>query len=125
MAITAALGRDPYNTAVSCPLSIGYGGAMGPAQFIPSTWKLYTDEIESQLGRPGDPWAILDSFTAAGIYLADLGATAKTTAKEKTAASRYYGGSSSYANQVLKRATCIQSFIDSGSMSDSCESLIF
>lgn len=125
LAITAELGRDPYSTAVSCPLSIGYGGAMGPAQFIPSTWKLYVDEIEDQLGRPGDPWSILDSFTAAGIYLSDLGASAKTTAKEKTAASRYYGGSSSYANQVLKRATCIQSFIDSGSMSDSCESLIF
>jgi peptidoglycan hydrolase CwlO-like protein len=132
MAITAALGRDPYNTAVSCPLSIGYGGAMGPAQFIPSTWKLYADEIEGQLGRPGDPWAILDSFTAAGIYLADLSVKAKTTAKEKYAAAKYYGCSTNYectnsyyGTQVMKRATCIQSFIDSGSMSGSCENLIF
>src|SRR4030042_2291654 len=41
--ITTALGRDPYYTPVSCPMSYGWGGAMGPAQFIPSTWKLYRD----------------------------------------------------------------------------------
>lgn len=123
--ITGELGKDPYNTAVSCPLSIGYGGAMGPAQFIPSTWALYSDKIKNALGRPGNPWAILDSFTAAALYLYDLGASYQTTEKERTAASRYYGGSSSYANQVLNRASCIQSFIDSGAMSASCERLIF
>mgnify|MGYP001561540306 CR=1 FL=1 len=123
--ITASLGRDPYNTPVSCPLSIGYGGAMGPAQFIPSTWNLYFEKLAGVLGRPGDPWAIADSFTAAGLYLADLGATAKTAAKESSAASRYYGGSSSYASSVMSRANCIQGFIDSGTMSPYCESLIF
>lgn len=38
--ITATLGFDPTHTLVSCPQSIGWGGAMGPAQFIPSTWQL-------------------------------------------------------------------------------------
>jgi membrane-bound lytic murein transglycosylase B len=125
LTITAELGKDPYNTPVSCPLSIGYGGAMGPAQFIPSTWKLYSEKIKNTLGRPGDPWGINDSFVAAALYLYDLGASYQTTAKEKTAASRYYGGSSTYANQVLTRATCIQSFVDSGAMSANCERLIF
>jgi len=123
--ITAALGRDPYNTPVSCPLSIGYGGAMGPAQFIPSTWMLYADKLLNVLGKAGDPWAIKDSFAAAALYLADLGAAAQTSAKESSAASRYYGGSSSYARQVMNRAACIQSFIDAGTMSVDCERLIF
>lgn len=125
LTITSALGRDAFNTPVSCPLSIGYGGAMGPAQFIPSTWILYADRIKAILGKPSDPWAIGDSFLASGLYLADLGATAKTSAKESNAASRYYGGSSAYARSVMTRATCIQTFVDSGTMSGSCESLIF
>jgi len=123
--ITAALGKDPYNTPVSCPLSVGYGGAMGPAQFIPSTWNLYYDKLQNVLERSGDPWAIIDSFTAAGLYLSDLGASAKTANREASAASRYYGGSSGYASRVMRRAGCIQNFIDSGTMSSDCESLIF
>jgi peptidoglycan hydrolase CwlO-like protein len=123
--ITTSLGRDPYDTPVSCPLSVGYGGAMGPAQFIASTWMLYADKIKATLGKTGDPWAIKDSFTASAIYLADLGATAKTSSAESNAASRYYGGSSSYARSVMGRASCIQSFIDSGTMTLSCENLIF
>ena len=123
--ITADLGKDPYNTPVSCPLSVGWGGAMGPAQFIPSTWNLYYDRLQNVLGRPADPWGINDSFTAAGLYLSDLGASAKTADKETSAASRYYGGSSVYARGVMTRATCIQNFIDLGTMSSECESLIF
>jgi peptidoglycan hydrolase CwlO-like protein len=123
--ITAALGRDPYNTPVSCPLSIGWGGAMGPAQFIPSTWALFTDRLKAILGRPGDPWQIKDAFTASALYLSDLGASAKTASAEKYAAGRYYGSTaSSYGSQVMKRATCIQNFIDTGTMSTECQELI-
>lgn len=98
---------------------------MGPAQFIPSTWMLFQNKLKALLGKDPDPWAIKDSFTAAGLYLADLGATAQTTAKEGSAASRYYGGSSSYSRSVMSRANCIQTFIDSGTMSASCQNLIF
>lgn len=132
MSITAALGKDPYKTPVSCWIPAysrgsptGWGGAMGPAQFIPSTWNLFADRLKTLLGVSADPWAIKDSFTASGLYLADLGATAKTMATEKAAASRYYGGSSAYASSVYRRATCIQGFIDNGTMSTDCQGLIF
>jgi peptidoglycan hydrolase CwlO-like protein len=130
--ITTALGRDPYNTPVSCWIqayvsgqAYGWGGAMGPAQFIPSTWNLFADRLKSLLGVTADPWGIKDSFTAAALYLSDLGASAQTTSKESTAASKYYGGSSSYARSVMTRASCIQSFIDNSTMTTDCQNLIF
>ena len=129
--ITAALGKDPYNTPVSCwiPAYVrgaptGWGGAMGPAQFIPSTWNLFVDRLKTLLGVSADPWAIKDSFTAAALYLSDLGASAQTSATESNAASRYYGGSSAYARSVMNRANCIQTFIDNDTMTSSCQSLI-
>ena len=132
MQITSALGRDPYKTPVSCwiPAYVngspsGWGGAMGPAQFIPSTWNLFDERLKALLGTAPDPWGIKDSFTASGLYLADLGASAQTATKESTAASRYYGGSSAYARSVMSRANCIQTFIDSGMMSTNCQNLIF
>ncbi len=98
--ITKSLGRDPFSTPVSCPLSFGWGGAMGPAQFIPSTWNLYKDRLANILGRQPDPWEIKDSFLAAGLYLADLGGTTPTG--ERGAALGYFGGDYSwYANSVL------------------------
>jgi len=130
--ITKSLGRDPYDTPVSCWITAyvsgqpyGWGGAMGPAQFIPSTWMLFQDRLRALLGKLPDPWAIKDSFTASALYLSDLGASAKTLSAENYAASRYYGGSSAYANSVATRASCIQTFIDSGTMSSYCQSLIF
>jgi len=132
LAITTASGRDPYNTPVSCwiPAYVGgapsgWGGAMGPAQFIPSTWNLFTDRLKAILGTAPDPWGVKDSFTAAGLYLADLGASAQTIATESKAAGRYYGVAGSYNSMVMKRAACIQTFIDSGTMTTSCQNLIF
>ncbi|OGZ23020.1 MAG: hypothetical protein A3A08_02645 [Candidatus Nealsonbacteria bacterium RIFCSPLOWO2_01_FULL_41_9] len=94
LTITQELGRDPYNTPVSCPIPSvgGYGGAMGPAQFIPSTWMGYRDRIRSITGKAPDPWDIKDSFLAAALYLSDYGAKAQTASQEWRAAMIYFSG---------------------------------
>ncbi|MDD5144881.1 MAG: lytic murein transglycosylase [Candidatus Pacebacteria bacterium] len=106
LTIAAELERDPYGTPVSCPMSYGWGGAMGPAQFIPATWKVYREEVKGVTGRPADPWLITDAFLAAGFYLADYGAANQTYNGEFNAALSYFAGpnwkSSSYAS-VYKR----------------------
>ncbi len=109
--ITKDLGRDPLSTPVSCPIPSvgGYGGAMGPAQFIPSTWILYKPRLDTMLGRPGDPWNIGDAFLASALYLGDSGATAKTYDAEWCAAQKYFSGRCStkyrfYGDSVMSLA---------------------
>ena len=92
--ITKELGRDPYNTPISCPWTYGWGGAMGPAQFIPSTWMIYKDKIKEITGRPADPWNVKDAFLAAGLYLARFGAASQTYTNEWKASMIYFSGTS-------------------------------
>jgi membrane-bound lytic murein transglycosylase B/soluble cytochrome b562 len=92
LAITAALGKDPHQTRVSCPMSFGYGGAMGPGQFIPSTWNLYSSRLQGILGRPGNPWNISDAFLATALYVSDYGATSQEYNGEWKAAMIYFAG---------------------------------
>lgn len=115
--IMEMLGRDPYTTQVSCPQQAGYGGAMGPAQFIPSTWVLYEDLITKALGIPvADPWKARDAFMAAGFLLKDNGAKANSYSAERNAACKYFSGSacsksawaSTYGDQVMKKSETIQ-----------------
>lgn len=114
-----AAGRDPYATPVSCPQSIGWGGAMGPSQFIPSTWSGLSHRIGAAVGTSApDPWNPAHSIMATAIYLADLGAGAQTYSAEREAAGRYYAGGNwarlglGYANSVLAFATNYQKDID-------------
>jgi len=46
--ITATLGLDPNRMPVSAKPSYGWGGAMGPAQFIPSTWACYGGYVNTK-----------------------------------------------------------------------------
>ena len=106
--ITAELGRDPFSTPVSCPMSYGWGGAMGPAQFIPSTWVLYKSEVKAISGK-ADPWDIRDAFLAAGLYLADYGAAKKNYNDEWRSAMIYFSGSTNskyrfYGDSVMRIA---------------------
>ncbi len=117
LTITKALGMDPYKTLISCPQSIGWGGAMGPAQFIPSTWVLFQDRIAKLVGSEmANPWRAKDAFMASAIYLTDLGAVNGSITGERNAACRYYSGAScapgsineTYGNQVISKAYNIQ-----------------
>jgi membrane-bound lytic murein transglycosylase B len=115
--ITNTLGFNGFQTAVSCPVSgiAGYGGAMGPAQFIPSTWKLFADRLKNILGYFANPWSPKDAFMASGLYLSDLGAIGSSASAQNKAACRYYGsgGSScSYSRSVMKLKSSIQNNID-------------
>jgi membrane-bound lytic murein transglycosylase B len=104
--ITQELGRDPYSTPVSCPMSYGWGGAMGPAQFIPDTWRRYKDRISAITGKPADPWNIKDAFLAAGLYLSDYGAAKQTYDSEFNAVLSYFAGPGWYKSRyknVYKR----------------------
>ncbi len=111
--ITAALGLDPDKMPVSKKPWYGYGGAMGPAQFIPSTWVLYEDRIAALTGhRPPNPWEPEDAFMAAGILLKDNGAAKKTYVAERFAALCYLAGCKNanksayafYGNDVMELA---------------------
>lgn len=115
--ITAKLGLDPDTTKVSKAPSYGWGGAMGPAQFLPNTWLAYEDEIERLTGHnPVNPWNIEDAFTAAATKLARGGAASRTRAGEIRASKAYISGSGScsksicnrYANQIQEKADEIE-----------------
>ena len=118
MDIVKKLGGDPLKQIVSCPQSIGWGGAMGPAQFIASTWVLFEDRITNALGISGipNPWNPQHAFMASSIYLGDLGASAGTYSAERNAACKYYSGKlcsasslvASFGNSVVAKADTIQ-----------------
>lgn len=123
LTITASVGRDPLKSPISCDTY----GSMGPAQFIPSTWALFVSRLKSVLGYTADPWVIKDSFTASALYLSDLGAGKQTTTAEANAAYSYNGSGNMarvYSQSVMTKAACIQTFIDSSTMTSSCQSLI-
>lgn len=126
--VTRELGRDPFQTPISCWADVGrgpnfgWGGAMGPAQFIPSTWNMYKGQVAARLNGSADPWKIRDSFLASGLLLRDNGAATS----ELNAAARYFGTANlGYESSVMRRRACLQTFIDHSTMSPTCSTLIF
>lgn len=91
--ITSELGLNPDMMPVSKAPYYGCGGAMGPAQFMPTTWQLYKNNIADLTGHnPPNPWNPLDSFMAAALLLKDNGAAEGTSFAERRAALRYLAG---------------------------------
>lgn len=91
--VTAKLGLDPKVAPISArPRSYqGWGGAMGPGQFMPDTW----ERIEQRVGELmhknlPNPYELTDAFVATALFLADRGAT--TPAGEYEAVNRYLAG---------------------------------
>ena len=113
--LTQSLGMDPKKTPVSCWVPLyshgvpyGWGGAMGPAQFIASTWSFYDNKVADITNKTANPWNIQDAFLASGLLLKDNGALMS----ESTAAAKYYCGGNygrsecrAYARSVLSYAT--------------------
>lgn len=120
--ITKQLGKDWSTTPVSCPQPGGYGGAMGPTQFIPSTWILFEARLKTALNVPAtNPWNAGHAIMATGLYLQDVGAGAQTYTAERNAACRYYSGRAcpgtggavdTYGTSVVNKATKFQQDID-------------
>lgn len=135
LAIADILGFNPDTQQVSCPLvqsngqRIGWGGAMGPSQFIPSTWAMYggivnrgngweysqSDDAIRTINKtsgPANPFNNQDAFLATALLLRDNGAAGN----ERLAALRYYagwGGASRpenqfYGDQVMQRKQRIE-----------------
>ncbi len=119
--LMSQLGRNSFKTPVSCPQLGGYGGGMGPSQFIPSTWKLMVGQISAATGKSvPDPYNASDAFIASSLYLSNLGASGGTAAAERNAACKYYSGKSCtttsyngfYGDSVMKIAAKLQANID-------------
>jgi len=124
--ITERLDKDWKMTPVSCPpgkiyvSGRGFGGGMGPSQFIPSTWELFKNKLGGLLGIKPDnvnPWNPEHAILATAIYMADLGASSGGYTAERNAACWYYSGrscdnkspaNSFYGTQVLAKAENIQ-----------------
>jgi membrane-bound lytic murein transglycosylase B len=126
--LLSKLGRDPQATPVSCWIAAysggqpsGWGGAMGPSQFIPSTWKLFEKRIQGITGAEvANPWNPYHAITATALYLDDLGAISGNEASERNAACKYYSGRScasssagaGYGNSVMQKMYSMQADID-------------
>ena len=96
-AITTELGYNPNEMPVSRKPSKypGWGGAMGPAQMMPKTWRAYQSEIAEVTGHyPPDPWDLTDAITAMAIKLSKIpGVTQGDYNAEYKAAGMYFAGS--------------------------------
>lgn len=121
LSITSELGLNPDTLPVSKKPWYGCGGAMGPAQFMPTTWALYKDRIAKATGHnPPNPWDPGDAFMASAILLMDSGADKGTAYAERLAALRYLAGWKNaekpsyafYGDDVMELTAKYQKLID-------------
>ena len=117
ISITKSVGRDPTKTLVSCPIGgYGYGGAMGPAQFIPTTWTGIANKVAIIFNISNlDPWEPKDAFMASAVFLSELGASGNSYSAQIKAACKYYGtggATCAYGRSVMGKISGIQDKID-------------
>jgi peptidoglycan hydrolase CwlO-like protein len=140
LAIMNELSMNPDTTPVSCPIYQDgqYGGAIGPAQFMPKTWwdvgagVGYKNRIAQVVGvSTPSPFTPRDAFIGTALYLKDAQRVcyqsfSKTSDVWACAASKYYGGLAlkgsvlskymygtyGYGHQVANRAAQFSKDID-------------
>jgi len=141
IAIMKELGMDPDTKPVSCPIPSdgSYGGAMGPAQFMPNTWwdvrspgdeTGYKKRIAKVLGiKTPSPFINLDAFVGTMLYLSDAryrcaSAFSSTYDIWSCTSAKYYSGlynttantlgahMRGYGSSVANRALAFQKDID-------------
>ncbi len=87
----------------------GWGGAMGPAQIMPSMWLRWKDDISELIEKDNpSPWDPKDAFMGSAVILRELGATNHSLESERQAAGRYFAGGNWkdfpwYADQVMEK----------------------
>jgi len=94
--IVLELGYNPDKMPVSRrPKNYrGWGGAMGPAQMMPTTWMTYKNEISEITGHyPPDPWNLTDAIAAIAAKTSKVpGVTEGDYNAEYEAAGIYFAG---------------------------------
>lgn len=72
----------------------GWGGAMGPAQMMPTTWVAYKAGVTSITGNnPPNPWDIKDAVVAMALKVSQIpGVVGANFNAEYEAAARYFAG---------------------------------
>lgn len=116
--IVARLGLPLTQPVSGCPFPnyVGVGGAMGPAQFIPTTWLSHEQKIISlKGGGQANPWSIEDAMMAMALKLTKGGQNhiAGDPSAERHAAMCYLGGCKHgwYADKVFAEASRIKSIL--------------
>ncbi|MFH1558972.1 MAG: hypothetical protein ABIC19_00420 [Patescibacteria group bacterium] len=87
----------------------GWGGAMGPAQFMPSTWEGYKEEVEDECNtKKADPWNLRHALVAMALKVAKVPGVidGKRSAEHKAANIYLAGGNwdkfTWYGDRVMK-----------------------
>ncbi|MBD3244786.1 MAG: hypothetical protein GF335_02220 [Candidatus Moranbacteria bacterium] len=92
----------------------GWGGAMGPAQFMPTTWLGYKDQVKAITGQTANPWNLNHALVAMALKVAKIdGVTDHDREAEFKAANIYLAGSNWenytwYGDRVLKYADAFE-----------------
>ncbi|GHJ35461.1 hydrolase Nlp/P60 [Streptomyces sp. TS71-3] len=99
--ILAAIGKVETDHARH-PTMISSAGALGPMQFLPSTFKAYAYPVPPGGKKPPTPWDPVDAVHAAARLLCANGAEHGLDLRR---AIWHYNHSDAYVNQVLQIAT--------------------
>lgn len=91
--ICQALGLDPETTPVSKKPSYGWGGAMGPGQFLPSTWLNCEADVCLMTNQKFvSPYNLKHAIFATASKLVASGVASGGSDAQKRAAMRYFAG---------------------------------